>query len=157
MKASNPLVFKPQKSHVGRNGFDMSYHSYFTTPVGMLLPCYVQDVQPGDYMKLNVSNFTRTAPVNTAAFLQESTDFYFVPYRLIWRWFDEFITSTTNQSSSYTPFTAGTLVSKLPSISGGDLLDLLSTGTSSFYQVDIFGYSKVFYVLRLFMFCHLNV
>lgn len=151
MKASNPLVFKPQKSHVGRNAFDMSYHSYFTTPVGMLLPCYVQDVQPGDYMKLNVSNFTRTAPVNTAAFcrLQESTDFYFVPYRLIWRWFDEFITSTTNQSSSYTPFTSGTLVSKLPSISGGDLLDLLCTGTSSFYQVDIFGYSKAYYVLRL--------
>ena len=24
-----------------RNGFDMSYHSYFTSPTGMLLPAYV--------------------------------------------------------------------------------------------------------------------
>ena len=47
-------------SNVPRNAFDMSYHSYFTSPAGLLLPNYVQDVQPGDFLKLDVTSFTPT-------------------------------------------------------------------------------------------------
>ena len=68
MLKSNPNVYPLKTNKSPRNGFDMSYHSYFTSPTGMLLPAYVQDVTPGDFLKLDVSNFTRTLPVNTAAF-----------------------------------------------------------------------------------------
>ena len=82
----SPLNLNPGKNaHLPRNSFDMSYHSVFNSPAGLLLPAYVQDVTPGDFLKLDVSNFTRTLPVNTAAFarIKEKMDSFFVPYRLI--------------------------------------------------------------------------
>ena len=105
MKGSNPLLFKAKQNSLPRNAFDLSHHSYFTSPAGLLLPAYVEDVNPGDFFKISVENFTRTQPGATAAFvrLKENVDFYFVPYRLIWRWFSEFYTSIQNTDSSYNP------------------------------------------------------
>ena len=90
---------------VPRNSFDMGYHSMFTCPAGLLLPTYVQDVQPDDYLKLDVSNFTRTMPVNTAAFsrMKEITKFFFVPYRLLWQNFNQFYTGVSDITTAYTP------------------------------------------------------
>ena len=86
MKPFKSALNLEQGGHISvpRNSFDMGYHTMFTCPVGLLLPTYVQDVQPDDYLKLDVSNFTRTMPVNTAAFsrMKEITKFFFVPYRL---------------------------------------------------------------------------
>ena len=48
---SNPNVYPLKTNKSPRNGFDMSYHSYFTSPTGMLLPAFVQDVTPGDFLK----------------------------------------------------------------------------------------------------------
>lgn len=69
-----------------RNAFNVSYSSLFTSPCGMLLPSYVQEVKRGDKLKLGVSSLTRTSPVSTPAFMSfdEKTDFWFVPYELIW-------------------------------------------------------------------------
>lgn len=69
-----------------RNAFNVSYSTLFTSPCGMLLPSYVQEVKRGDKLKLGVTSLTRTAPVSTPAFMSfdEKTDFWFVPYRLIW-------------------------------------------------------------------------
>lgn len=73
-----------------RNAFSMSYGSLFTSPCGQLLPTYVQEVKKGDKLKLGVSSLTRTSPVVTPAFMSfdEKTDFWFVPYRLIWSDYD---------------------------------------------------------------------
>lgn len=69
-----------------RNAFNVGYSTLFTGPAGMLLPTYVQEVKRGDKLKLGVSSLTRTSPVSTPAFMSfdEKTDFWFVPYRLIW-------------------------------------------------------------------------
>ena len=108
---SNPNVYPLKTNKSPRNGFDLSYHSYFTSPTGMLLPAFVQDVTPGDFLKLDVSNFTRTLPVNTAAFarIKEKMDFFFVPYRLIWRWFDQFYTSVKDMTTAYSPIVHTTI------------------------------------------------
>ena len=77
-KNLSPLhMSKVGRINSARNSFDLGYHSYFTQPAGMLLPCYVQDIVPGDYLKLHVQNFCRTHPVNTAAFsrYKQITDF----------------------------------------------------------------------------------
>ncbi|QXN75321.1 major capsid protein [Microvirus mar65] len=73
-----------------RNAFDIGYSTLFTSPAGELLPCYVEEVNKGDKIKLGLSNITRTRPLNTAAFMtfDEKVDFWFVPYKLIWSDYD---------------------------------------------------------------------
>ena len=100
----SPLNLTPGKNNsLPRNSFDVGYHTMFTSPAGLILPTYVQDVKEGSYLNVNVANHTRTMPVNTAAFsrLKEVTDFYFVPYRLLWRYFDQFYTGVNDISTAY--------------------------------------------------------
>ncbi len=75
------------KNNVSRNGFDLSKRVLFTAKVGELLPIYNKRVMPGDRFRIDVSSFTRTQPVNTAAYtrIKEYYDFFYVPYRLLWR------------------------------------------------------------------------
>lgn len=56
----------------------------------------VKEVLPGDKFDIDVSSFTRTQPVNSAAFsrLREYYDFYFVPYSLLWDKFESYIVQT---------------------------------------------------------------
>lgn len=75
------------KNNVSRNGFDLSKRVLFTAKVGELLPIYHKRVMPGDKFRIGFSSFTRTQPVNTAAYtrIKEYYDFFYVPYRLLWR------------------------------------------------------------------------
>lgn len=70
-----------------RNGFGLGHNCKFTAKPGELLPVFHRTVMPGDHFSINVKNFTRTRPVNTAAMVQirEYFDFFFVPYRLLWK------------------------------------------------------------------------
>lgn len=70
-----------------RSGFDLSRRNLFSAKVGELLPVFCENVLPGDHWKLSSASFTRTQPVESAAFtrLFEYVDFFFVPYRLLWR------------------------------------------------------------------------
>lgn len=79
------------KTNTPRNAFDMSHDVYMHSPVGMIVPSFVQDIKPNDYFTLDVSSYARTVPVNTAAFcrMTEYTDFYFVPMKQIWNPFEQ--------------------------------------------------------------------
>ena len=125
----SPLNLTPGKNNsLPRNSFDVGYHSMFTSPAGLILPTYVQDVKEGSYLNLNVANHTRTMPVNTAAFsrLKEVTDFYFVPYRLLWRYFDQFYTGVNDISTAYSAQTG--VPSQTPYITLQNMIDWLSAG-----------------------------
>nr|DAG83854.1 MAG TPA: Major capsid protein [Microviridae sp.] len=73
------------KNHPRRSGFDLSNRVCFTSKAGELLPVFWDIVYPGDSFKINTQLFTRTQPLNTAAYtrIREYLDFYFVPLRLI--------------------------------------------------------------------------
>ena len=77
------------RNHTSRNGFDLSCKNAFTAKAGELLPVYWKFVLPGDKFSLRVQHFTRTPAVQTAAFTRIKEDFYayFVPLRLLWRYF----------------------------------------------------------------------
>lgn len=86
--ASNSLFSnKDVQNNVSRNGFDLSKRVLFTAKVGELLPIYHKRVMPGDKFSIDVNSFTRTQPVNTAAYtrIKEYYDFFYIPYRLLWR------------------------------------------------------------------------
>ena len=59
----------------------------FTAKIGEILPCYWQIAIPGNKYRISSDWFTRTVPVNTAAYtrIKEYYDFYAVPLRLISR------------------------------------------------------------------------
>ena len=91
---SNIMNLKTIRNKPSRNGFDLSFKRNFTAKCGELLPVMVKEVLPGDFFKIDLSSFTRTQPINTAAFarIREYYDFFFVPYELLWTRSDSVIT-----------------------------------------------------------------
>ena len=99
-------IFAKQKSkaNLQRNAFDLSYSNKFTASPGMLLPCYVQEVNPNEHFVISPQSFLRTMPLNTASFVRakQNIEFYFVPYRLLCRQFPQFVVCTDSKLSSIT-------------------------------------------------------
>ena len=83
--SSNLFSFGDVRNHPHRSGFDLSRRICFTSKAGELLPVYYKLVYPGDKFQIRHQLFTRTQPVNTAAYtrIREYLDWYFVPLRLI--------------------------------------------------------------------------
>lgn len=83
--ASSLFSFGDVKNHPSRSGFDVGARRLFTAKAGQLLPVYWDLLLPGTKVNLKDIHFTRTMPVNTAAFtrIKEYIDWYFVPLRLI--------------------------------------------------------------------------
>lgn len=100
---SNVMSLKHVKNHVHRSAFDLSFRNAFTAKVGELLPVMTKEVIPGDKFKLGIESFTRTMPVNSAAYtrIKEYYDFFFVPNRLLWRYFDSYITDMSQINPQY--------------------------------------------------------
>lgn len=100
---SNVMSLKQIKNKPNRSAFDLSMRKCFTAKVGELLPVFFKECIPGDKFKLGLSSFTRTMPVNSAAYtrIKEYYDYFFVPYRLLWRYFDQFVTDTQSSNPQF--------------------------------------------------------
>ena len=123
---ANIMSMKNVRNKVHRNGFDLSFRNLFTAKVGELLPVMCKEVIPGDKFNINVSSFTRTQPVQTAAFtrLREYYDFYFVPMRLLWDKFPAFISKTNNPTHA-SSLVKSADVSQMPYMNASDMWDLI--------------------------------
>lgn len=118
---SNIMNLKSIRNKTSRNGFDLSFKRNFTAKAGELLPVMVKEVLPGDVFNINLSTFTRTQPVNTAAFarMREYYDFFFVPYELLWTRSDTVLSQmydNPQHASSLLPKDNGKLTENLPYI-----------------------------------------
>lgn len=89
------------KNKPSRNSFDVSARNLFTAKIGELLPCAVYELNPGDSIRIDASYFTRTAPLQTAAFtrLRENVQFFFVPYSQLWKYFNTQVLNMTSSAS----------------------------------------------------------
>lgn len=114
------------RANLQRNAFDLSFTSKFTASVGMLLPCFCKEVNPNEHFRINPTMFLRTVPLNSAAYvrLKQYCEFYFVPNRLLWRSFPQFIAGTSNQYSQQV--FDGSKFSNVPFVNFGDLLNFLA-------------------------------
>lgn len=136
MSDFNPL--DRAKVAVHRSSFDLSSKKLFTAKVGEILPCFWQIAIPGNKYRISSDWFTRTVPVNTAAYtrIKEYYDFYAVPLRLISRALPQAFTQMTNYMTSAASNTANSemltsvpnttlnlLSLSLQTVNGNDVLD----------------------------------
>lgn len=100
MSDFNPLG--RAKIAVHRSSFDLSSKKLFTAKVGEILPVYWQIAIPGTKYRISSDWFTRTVPVNTAAYtrIKEYYDFYAVPLRLISRALPQAFTQMSDYMTS---------------------------------------------------------
>ena len=90
------------KPRLSRNGFDLSSRRIFSAKAGELLPIGCWEVNPSEHFKFRVEDIVRTTTVNSAAYarMKEYYHFFFVSYRSLWQWFDQFIVGTPNPNSA---------------------------------------------------------
>lgn len=95
---SNIMGLHGLKNKTSKNSFDLSHRNLFTAKVGELIPCSVFELNPGDTINLDTSYFTRTAPLDSAAYtrLRENVQFFFVPYSQLWKYFDSQVMNMTS-------------------------------------------------------------
>lgn len=81
---------KQLQNHPHRSGFDIGAKNVFSAKCGELLPVFWDLGLPDCTYDINLQYFTRTRPVQTAAYtrIREYFDFYAVPIDLIWKSFD---------------------------------------------------------------------
>lgn len=131
MSNFNPL--DRAKVSVHRSSFDLSSKKLFTAKIGEILPCYWQIAIPGNKYRISSDWFTRTVPVNTAAYtrIKEYYDFYAVPLRLISRALPQAFTQITDYMTSAASSTENTsALTSVPNFSLRVLSMFLQTANS---------------------------
>lgn len=143
------MSLKSLRNKTSRNGFDLSFKKNFTAKAGELLPVMVKEVLPGDSFKINLKSFTRTQPINTAAFarIREYYDFYFVPYDLLWNKSNTALTQmydNPQHAVSLDPTQNFLLDGSMPSVTAKAIADYLSSFGTTYadYDKNYFGYSR---------------
>lgn len=135
MSDFNPL--DRAKVAVHRSSFDLSSKKLFTAKIGEILPCYWQIAIPGNKYRISSDWFTRTVPVNTAAYtrIKEYYDFYAVPLRLISRALPQAFTQMTDYMTSAASSTANTeMLTSVPNTT----LNLISLSLQTINGNDVF-------------------
>lgn len=143
MSDFNPL--DRAKIAVHRSSFDLSSKKLFTAKVGEILPVYWQIAIPGTKYRISSDWFTRTVPVNTAAYtrIKEYYDFYAVPLRLISRALPQAFTQMTDYMTSAASNTANTeILTSVPNTT----LNLISLSLQTINGNDVFDDAGLPYV-----------
>ena len=124
---ANLFSYGDVRNRPSRSGFDLSNKFAFTVKAGQILPVYWDLVLPGSKFNLKNSHFTRTMPVNTAAYtrIKEYFDWYFVPLRLINKNLNQAIVNMIDQ-----PVQAASLLSNKEIVQ-----DIPFVSTSSLYKL----------------------
>ncbi len=119
-----------------RNNFDLSYSSALTCQMGNLIPVMNMEVVAGDKFKFNTDMLIRFNPLVAPIYqsIDAYTHFFFVPYRILWDNWEDFITGGKNNTAGIAKPTLKVSVEK------GSLADYLGLpnypSTSGYLVVD---------------------
>lgn len=91
---------------VDTNRFDLSHDVKLSFQMGELIPTCVVDVMPGDKFSMSVENMLRFAPLVSPVMhkVKVTTHYYFVPNRILWDGWENFITNATPDSVPQAPY-----------------------------------------------------
>ena len=88
----------------GMSVFDLSYTKTFTADMGQLIPVMCDEMVPGDIFKIGNQSVIRFQPL-VAPILHEINayvHYFFVPYRLLWDEWENFISGGPNGQDAHT-------------------------------------------------------
>ena len=154
---ANIMSLKSLRNKTSRNGFDLSTKRNFTAKAGELLPIWCKEVLPGDSFKINLKSFTRTQPINTAAFarMREYYDFFFVPYDLLWNKANTALTQMYDNPQhavsldSTKPFALNGDMPYTDCKSIADYVSKMSADVEQYYGKNYFNYPRVDGTIKL--------
>jgi hypothetical protein len=146
--ASRLFSYGDVKGRPSRAGFDLSKKFCFTAKAGQLLPVYWKMLLPGTKVDLKDMHFTRTMPVNTAAYtrIKEYFDWYFVPLRLINKNLNPALVNMLDQSNIATSLIQNKVVSdQIPFIDFSSITEMFNQFESSVGddQFDVVGFKRI--------------
>lgn len=123
---------KELQNHPHKAGFDIGSKNLFTAKVGELLPVYWDFAIPDCDYDIDLAYFTRTRPVQTAAYtrIREYFDFYAIPCDLLWKSFD----SAVIQMGQVAPVQSKTFLDPLTVGTDIPWCSLLDLSTALFYS-----------------------
>ena len=101
---SNAVFKRVAGLHPGMSVFDLSYVKLFTCDMGKLIPVMCDEVVPGDIFKIGNQSVIRMQPL-VAPVLHEINayvHYFFVPYRLLWNGWEDFITGGSDGADAST-------------------------------------------------------
>ena len=155
MSLSKVPLIKASKANRPRNAFDLSQRHLFTASAGALLPVLTLDLMPHDHIEINASDFMRTLPMNSSAFvsIRGVYEFFFVPYKQLWSGFDQFITGMTDYKTSFMYSFGSQVLEHIPNFSIQEFIFSLKTASNSdihgfpykngaYRLLDLLGYGK---------------
>lgn len=90
----NTLFTRVKTSKPPVNKFDLSHDKMLTAQMGRLCPVLCQEMVPGDRFRVQSDLMCRTVPLVSPAFgsLKAYIHYFFVPNRLLWDQWEDFIT-----------------------------------------------------------------
>lgn len=94
-----PNLFESVKfPGIKRNSFDLTHDVKTSFQMGELVPYCVEEVIPGDRFTISVENMLRFAPLISPVYhrIEVTTHYYFVPTRLLWADFNEWLFGNTD-------------------------------------------------------------
>ncbi|AZL83022.1 major capsid protein [Apis mellifera associated microvirus 36] len=124
-----------------RNKFDLSHEKKLSFNMGDLIPIMCQEIIPGDNFRVNTETFMRLAPMIAPVMHRVNvyTHYFFVPTRIIWDEFQDFITGGREGTSMpISPFFGQSTVEN----ARGSLLDYMGlplwpSGSSNDTQISV--------------------
>jgi len=92
------IFTQEQTKKIGTNKFNLTHDKKLTCGFGQLVPVQVQECIPGDTFSLKTSVMVRFAPLIAPIMHQVDCiiDHFFVPYRLLWDGWEDFIAGDQN-------------------------------------------------------------
>lgn len=123
----NKIFQAAASDNVRKSAFDLSHTKALSGKMGVLIPTLLEEVIPGDEFNIQQENFVRLAPMLAPVMhmINITTHFFFVPNRIVWDEWEDFITGGKE----------GTSEPPIPSIAMTDL----DIQTGNYRLADYFG------------------
>lgn len=114
-----------------RSGFDMSHENLFTASIGTLIPASVEEVMPGDVVSVGGAISVELPPLatNFKGRVDARLEAFFVPNRLLWAGWQDFICQDPNHKPIVPNFSVASEIPKvtlsIQNAGAGSLADYL--------------------------------
>lgn len=119
--AKRSIFTTVQTPLVPRNKFDLSHDVKMSAGMGKLTPVLFHEMVPGDYFRVQSDMLVRMMPMSSPAFgnLRAYVHYFFVPNRLIWSHWEDFITGGEDGMNENVP----------PYVPAGKLIEIYKSQT----------------------------